>query len=205
MLSDGRTLVVANGGIETHPSSDRETLNIADMDPSLSYIDLRTGDVLEVHRLPPLCTSCRSGTLRFRSDDTAFLGCQYEGPAGEHPALVGFHRRGELLRLIEAAGQTYRAMQNYVGSVSADAAGEFIAATSPRGGLALIIDAGSRRIISQTKLADVCGVAPRHVGASFLLASGSGDVGSWSRTVSAAALPTTHENVAWDNHMIRLG
>jgi hypothetical protein len=205
LLSDGRTLVVANGGIETHPSSDRETLNIADMDPSLSYIDVRTGDVLEVHRLPASLHKLSIRHLALSSDGTAFLGCQYEGLAREHPALVGFHRRGESLRLIEAHDQTYRAMQNYVGSVSADTSGEFIAATSPRGGLALIIDAGSRRIISQTKLADVCGVAPRHVGASFLLASGSGDVGSWSRTVSAAALPTTHENVAWDNHMIRLG
>jgi hypothetical protein len=204
-LGDGHTLVAANGGIETHPSSDRENLNIADMDPSLSYIDVGTGDILEVHRLPPSLHKLSIRHLALAQDDTIFIGCQYEGPASEHPALVGFHRRGELLRLIEASDQTYHAMQNYVGSVSADASGEFIAATSPRGGLALIIDAGSRRIINQTTLADVCGVAPRHIGASFLLASGSGDIGSWSQTASPAALPTTHENVAWDNHMIRIG
>jgi hypothetical protein len=205
LLDDGRTLVVANGGIETHPSSERDNLNIADMDPSLSYIDIQTGDVLEVHRLPPSLHKLSIRHLALAHDDTVFLGCQYEGPASKHPALVGFHRRGKPLHLIEAADQTYRPLQNYVGSVSADAAGEFIAATSPRGGLALIIDAGSRRIISQTQLADVCGVAPRHAGASFLLASGSGDIGSWSRTASPATLPTTHENVAWDNHMIRIG
>ncbi len=205
LLSDGRTLVVANGGIETHPSSDRENLNIADMDPSLAYIDIETGDVLEVHRLAKALHKLSIRHLALAHDDTVFLGCQYEGPAAEHPALVGFHRRGEPLHLIEAADQAYRPMQNYVGSVSADAAGEFVAATSPRGGLALIIDAASRRIISQTRLADVCGVAPRHAGASFLLASGSGDIGSWSRTASPAPPVTAHENVAWDNHMIRLG
>ncbi len=205
LLSDGRTLVVANGGIETHPSSDRENLNIADMDPSLAYIDIETGDVLEVHRLPPSLHKLSIRHLALTLDDMAFLGCQYEGPASEHPALVGFHRRGESLRLIDAPDHAYRAMQNYVGSISADAAGEFIAATSPRGGRALIIDATSRRIVSQIPLADVCGVAPRHVGASFLLASGSGDIGGWSRAASPAPLATTHEDVAWDNHMIRLG
>lgn len=205
ILGDGRTLVAANGGIETHPSSERKNLNVAGMDPSLSYIDLTTGDVLEVHRLPPSLHKLSIRHLALAHDDTVFLGCQYEGPASEHPALIGFHRRGEVLRLIETAGRTYRAMQNYIGSVSADASGEFIAATSPRGGLALIVDAASRRIISQTQLADVCGVAPRHTGASFLFASGSGDIASWSRPASSVALATTHENVAWDNHMIRLG
>lgn len=204
LLGDGRTLVAANGGIETHPSSDRENLNIADMDPSLGYIDTKTGDVLEVHRFPKWLHKLSIRHLALARDDTIFIGCQYEGPASEHPALVGFHRRGEPLRLIEAHDQTYRAMQNYVGSVSADAAGEFIAATSPRGGLALIIDTASRQIISRTKLADVCGVAPRHAGASFLLTSGAGDIGSWSRANDALML-AARENVAWDNHMIRLG
>lgn len=205
ILGDGRTLVVANGGIETHPSSERENLNIAGMDPSLSYVDLATGDVLETHKLPSSLHKLSIRHLALAHDDTVFMGCQYEGPAIEHPALVGFHRRGEMLRLIEASGQAYRQMQNYVGSVSADASGDFIAATSPRGGLALIIDAGARRIIGQTRLADVCGIAPRHAGASFLLASGSGDIGSWSPAAATdAVLPTTHENVAWDNHMIRI-
>jgi hypothetical protein len=204
LLRDGRTLVAANGGIETHPSSDRENLNIADMDPSLSYIDIRNGDVLEVHRLAKALHKLSIRHLALAHGDTIFLGCQYEGPASEHPALVGCHRRGDSLRLIEAPDRAYRAMQNYIGSVSTDAAGEFIAATSPRGGLALIIDAGSQRIVGQTPLADVCGVAPRHAGASFLLASGSGDIGSWSRSEGASTL-TAHESVAWDNHMIRIG
>lgn len=207
ILTNGRTLCVANGGIETHPSSDRENLNPAGMDPSLAYIDVATGDVLEVHKLPPSLHKLSIRHLALARNDTVFLGCQYEGLATEHPALIGFHRRGEALRLIEAPDQIYRPMLNYIGSVSADASGEFIAATSPRGGLALIIEAGTRRIITQARLADVCGVAPRHAGASFLLTSGSGDIRRWSRSASAPddlTSPASHENVAWDNHMIRI-
>ncbi len=207
ILGDGRTLVVANGGIETHPSSDRDNLNVAGMDPSLAYIDVATGDVLEVHKLPSSLHKLSIRHLALARSDDIFFGCQYEGPATEHPALVGCHRRGEALRLIEAPDQTYRVMLNYIGSVSADAAGEFIAATSPRGGLALIIDAGARRIITQTRLADVCGVAPRHAGASFLLTSGSGDIRRWSRSASGpddVTSTASREDVAWDNHMIRI-
>jgi uncharacterized protein len=52
LLSDGRTMVIANGGIRTHPDSEGE-LNLPDMQPSLVYVDTETGDLLEEHRLAP--------------------------------------------------------------------------------------------------------------------------------------------------------
>ena len=53
LLPDGRTLVVANGGIRTHPDRGGEELNLASMRPSLVYVDVQTGDLLEEHRLAP--------------------------------------------------------------------------------------------------------------------------------------------------------
>jgi hypothetical protein len=53
LLSDGRTMVIANGGIRTHPDRGADELNLADMQPSLVYVDVTTGDLLEEHRLAP--------------------------------------------------------------------------------------------------------------------------------------------------------
>src|SRR3546814_17224363 len=53
LLSDGRTLAVANGGIQTHPARRREKLNIDTMQPSLAYIDAESGALLHDHRLQP--------------------------------------------------------------------------------------------------------------------------------------------------------
>ncbi len=53
LLSDGRTMVIANGGIRTHPDRGADELNLADMQPSLVYVDVATGDLLEEHRLAP--------------------------------------------------------------------------------------------------------------------------------------------------------
>ena len=36
MLSDGKTLVIANGGMETHPDAGREILNLPTMKPNIS-------------------------------------------------------------------------------------------------------------------------------------------------------------------------
>jgi hypothetical protein len=58
LLADGRTLVIANGGIQTHPDSGAAELNLADMQPSLAYVVAifsRSND------FPPLCISSRSG------------------------------------------------------------------------------------------------------------------------------------------------
>jgi hypothetical protein len=209
LLSDGRTLVVANGGLETHPDAARENLNVPTMEPSLAYIDIETGDVLEVHRLPPALHKLSIRHLALAAGDVVVFGCQYEGPMTEHPPLVGMHRRGEDLRLVEAADGVYQPMRNYVGSVAADASGAYVAATSPRGGLALIVDAGARRICAQHSLSDVCGVAPRHVGAGFWLTSGSGASGNLHRAGprfagSGLVFASHHENVQWDNHAIHI-
>ncbi|MDP6887814.1 MAG: DUF1513 domain-containing protein, partial [SAR324 cluster bacterium] len=42
-LGDGKTMVVANGGIMTHPESGRHKLNLAEMDSSLVYIEINSG------------------------------------------------------------------------------------------------------------------------------------------------------------------
>ena len=46
------------------PRSGADELNLPDMKPSLVYVDLATGDLLEEQRLAPSCTSFRSATLR---------------------------------------------------------------------------------------------------------------------------------------------
>ena len=52
LLGDGRTIAIANGGIETHPDYGRAELNIATMKPSYVLVDRVTGDLIEKHELP---------------------------------------------------------------------------------------------------------------------------------------------------------
>ena len=45
LMADGRTLAIANGGIETHPDYGRAKLNISTMKPSFVLIDRCDGDL----------------------------------------------------------------------------------------------------------------------------------------------------------------
>ncbi len=94
LMADGRTLVIANGGIRTHPDSGSKELNIPEMQPSLVYLDLGTGDIVEEHLLDAALHQLSIRHLALAGRDSIVFGCQYRGPEEDHPALVGFHRRG---------------------------------------------------------------------------------------------------------------
>lgn len=199
LMPDGMTLCVANGGILTHPDYGKLELNLDTMRPSLAYIDAKTGDLLEKVELAPALHRLSIRHLAVAADGAVWFGCQYMGPAGDRPALVGRHRRGAALELFDAPSETLRNMRNYVGSVAVDAAGGIVATSSPVGGQVIYWDAASGKCLGVTALADGCGVAPAPQG-GFLVSSG---LGAMLRTDAQGAeqpvLPPSRD-VSWDNH-----
>lgn len=199
LLPDGRTLVIANGGIETHPDSGREELNLSEMQPSLIYVDTETGELLEEHKLAPELHQLSIRHLAVAAEGTIAFGCQYRGPEADAPALVGFHRRGETPVIVEAPAETQLSLRNYIGSIAADSGGEIVAASAPKGGLVTYWDASTRRYLGASELTDGCGLAPTHQSAHFLLTSGEG----WLATAdSSGAMTRQSSGFQWDNHAI---
>ena len=132
LLSDGRTMVIANGGILTHPGSEGE-LNLSDMQPSLIYVDVETGDLIEEHCLALELHQLSIRHLAIGAGDVVAFGCQYRGPEEDAPPLIGFHRRGEQPVIVPAPSGTQKGLRNYIGSVAADSSGGIVAASAPKG------------------------------------------------------------------------
>jgi uncharacterized protein len=85
--------------------------------------------------------------------------------------------------------------------VSADAGGNIVAASAPKGGLITYWDVSTRRFLGSYELNDGCGIAPTRHKASFLLTSGQG----WLvETDVADALDEERRSspYEWDNHAI---
>ena len=77
LLADGKTMVVANGGIMTHPETGREKLNLAEMDSSLTYIEINSGKLLSAQRLLPKLRLMSIRHLDVGPDDNVAVVMQY--------------------------------------------------------------------------------------------------------------------------------
>lgn len=199
LLSDGMTLVVANGGIHTHPDHGREKLNIDTMRPNLSYLTVADGVVDQV-QLSPTMAKASIRHLALAKDDLVGFAMQWQGDEGGAASLLGTHRRGAQPGLIQAGDHLWSSMDGYVGSIAFDASGQQICVTSPRGGRALTFDRGGA-LIQTTNRADVCGVAHMPQ-AGFLLSDGFGNllgIGDQTRVLAR------HKSRSWDNHLVVIG
>ncbi|MEM1237158.1 MAG: DUF1513 domain-containing protein [Pseudomonadota bacterium] len=182
------TLVVANGGIETHPDSGRVKLNIPTMEPNLSYLS-PDGALLDQYRPP---REARLNSIRHidvARDSTVAFGNQWQGTANIQP-LIGLHRMGEDARY-PASGCYEDRAQGYIGSVAISPDGREVTATAPRGGRVFSVDLATE-VLTETPETDASGVA--YVGTERIFTSGQGNV-------IGAAARASHP-VAWDNHLV---
>jgi uncharacterized protein len=131
-LPDGKSLLVANGGIMTHPRTFRRKLNIPSMDPSLCVLDASSGECKEQWRLPDHQLSIRH--VAMTGDGTTAVGLQYEGKKEQTPGIVALYRPGSSFRLLTAPAKETLRFQGYVASVAISEAHDLIAAACPYGG-----------------------------------------------------------------------
>jgi hypothetical protein len=190
------TLVVANGGIDTHPDSGRSKLNIPTMRPNLTYI--RNGAIVERMELPAQMHKNSIRHLAVAADGRVAFGMQWQGD-GHPDALVGIHSPGAQVTLMTAEQDPTRQMQGYVGSIAFSDYGNSIIATSPRGGKAQTYASHSSQMTASRPLADVCGVAALEAG--YLLTTGTGAVLSLRNDEVLSAVSTP---MHWDNHLIAI-
>lgn len=177
LMPDAQTLVVANGGILTHPSSGRKKLNLDTMQSSLAYVDSEAGDLIAAHTIDEPKSSIRH--IDVAADGTVALALQVQRSAMNHTKLValgGVHSLGGSIRLFEGPTAVLQRMHDYVGSVAINAAAGTAAFTSPRGNLAAFWHIDDGRFGGYYQLFDVCGVTVTHDQRFFALSNSQGHI-----------------------------
>ncbi|MFA5123568.1 DUF1513 domain-containing protein [Zavarzinia sp.] len=199
---DGR-IVVANGGILTHPDAPGAKLNLEDMDSSLAVLSLADGSIERHFRLEPGLFQLSIRHLVVGRDGTVGFVMQYEGPAERLVPLGGLLRPDGTLQLLEMPRDGLADLRQYCGSAAADAAGETFGMTSPRGGSAAFFRFSDGGYLGSRGLSDVCAIAadPALAG-GFYIAGGHGGIERVSPSVRAEVLQGDLARTAlWDNHM----
>jgi hypothetical protein len=201
VAGDGAALVVANGGILTHPESERVKLNVAAMRPNLAWLRLSDGAVAEVIEPEPALRLNSLRHLATRPDGLVAVAAQWEGDLRRTPPLLALRRPGaSRFDWIAAPPPLQRRARGYAGSVALSADGAHVAYTAPRGGLALAFAVGGR-FVGTVERADVCGLAAAPGG--FALTDGAGGVSLAAVGPEGWRLDASRAHAgAWDNHLV---
>jgi hypothetical protein len=203
---DGHTLIVANGGIATHPDAPRVKLNLATMAPNLSFVDRASGTCVASATLPAADHQLSIRHLSVSPTGRIAVGMQFQGPRLLHPPLLaiadtdGGSPERLVLSTLDMPQDSLKRMKGYCGSVAFDRSGRFIAATSPRGGLAVFFDMRDRKFLTAVDLSDCCGVAAGSGDGQFVLTAGTGAVRT-IRLPDGHMTDTSRADGAFDNHL----
>jgi hypothetical protein len=195
-----KQIVIANGGIKTHPEKGREKLNVDTMQPNLAYIDLKNGHVIDSYSLTNKHLSIRH--LDVSDSGKVIAGLQYQGaPTDEVPLAISHHGESELQHL-KADMSIWRSMKHYTASVCVNSKSNLVAITCPKANLITYWALDSDTFIASHKLKDGAGVAL--AAEQFISSTGRGRVITHKTPYIPYKELTSFNDLRWDNHMASL-
>lgn len=201
LAPDGTTLIIASGGLQTHPDTGRLELNIQTMRSSLNLINIHTGKLVSSHTLPVDKLSIRH--LDVSQSGAILISCQYKGNT-ELPSLVGLLRKGQPLQMLNIDGDSLWQMKQY--TASARFINENLAAVScPRGNLLSFWDLQAGEYLYGVAIDDVGGIEVLPDQKTVMASANTGELVSVD-VLSGHISPVGHSwsGAKWTNHMKKL-
>ena len=205
MMPDGVTLAIANGGLTPSADDGRTADKNALVQSSLVFIDSRDGRLIHKYSLPENKASIRH--LDIAPDGTLVIALQVQRQwldDTEPRALVAIRRPDEPLQLLEAPGNLWLALRDYMGSVVIHPDYGVAGVTSPRGNLVVFWELSQGKLLGYFPLHDVCGIALSQQHDCFVVTNSAGDM-RFIDPVSLKELKPLRrhsDTVRWDNHLL---
>lgn len=204
LMPDGKTLVVANGGIEQHPDFGRRKLNLDTMQPSLVYLDAQTGKKLAEYRLPDRHLSIRH--LIATADGSVGVALQYEGDLyrQQPTSLVAWQPSGGELQLLDISTADVALFNGYMADLAYDPQQQILAVSSPRGNHTSFWSTRERRFLHTHSLPEPSGIAFLPEQQAFLVSDATGSIHRFPSTLQPAPASLLYQfpEQRWDNHLV---
>lgn len=202
LAPDGSHLIVANGGILTHPDSGRAKLNLDSMSPSLVRLDITNGALLAKAKLPADHHRLSIRHIDVTQNNDVIFGMQNQAGPGQKLPLVGVWRAQGEVQMFDLPASL---KQGYIGSVAVDRSGTIAAASAPRDNLITFWSIASGELLATLSLNDGCGLAAGHEARSFIVSSGQGrlleTVISNNNNNRVEIRQDLQLDLQWDNHL----
>ena len=207
LSGDGEQLIIANGGIETHPQTGRKKLNLKIMQPSLVHIDRDTGALIHQSSLE---AEYRGNSIRHiaqASDGRVYLGLQKQAGHSESPLVAFFSPESKTLKTLPLTTKIQSKLNDYVGDICLDSSGKYLAVSSPKGDALVLINLKQNNA-QLVHINGVCGLASvTGYENQFIASTGEGKL--WlidvnNRSVTHTLIVDSLGSKRWDNHILSI-
>lgn len=214
LMPDHETLVIANGGLLTHPDSGRKVLNYDSMASTLSYINRHNGNLISEHRLNSDIMGENKASIRHldvANDGTVAMALQVQRKALDHNELIplaALHKfemgGNNKIKTLMAPETLMVKLNDYMGSVKIHNDSRTVAFTSPKGDLAMFWNLDDLTLQGFHPFHDVCGLAISQDNKHFVLSNSAGKIRQIdTRTLKENKQLSLHfPQKSWDNHML---
>jgi hypothetical protein len=192
-------LVVANGGILTHPARGRAKLNLDTMQPNLSYLALENGRLLDQVTPPDHQNSLRH--LAVSQAGQVIVAGQYQGNKRNVQALVFSHRLGAPLSELAGDLPTWQQFEQYCASVAICEHSKTVSVSSPRGGLIGHWQLEDLSLLKTTAFTDCAGLSATPHG--YFASNGKGELKFYSQSLHEQGKQNI-TGLRFDNHILTL-
>ncbi|MCX4028373.1 DUF1513 domain-containing protein [Endozoicomonas sp. SM1973] len=198
---DGQTLVVANGGILTHPNSGRKKLNLDSMTPNLSHISIETGKLVDQQSFVHHQLSIRH--LAISQQGQVVAGMQYQGDQSDiEPLVASQFAQGRPLTPLAGDELAWLQMNQYTASVCILDHADTVVITCPRANQIMSWQLSTGKLGSILNVADAAGavaISKNHCA----ITTGLGHLHT-IKCHQGSMTPMTQQrfaDIAWDNHL----
>ncbi|MGE0022530.1 MAG: DUF1513 domain-containing protein [Hyphomicrobium sp.] len=202
LMSDGRTLAIANGGFGNDPATGRESIGVADMAPNVAFVDVTTGALIALQAVPSAINLLSVRHLVETPAGDIWFGSQWQGALEDTPGLIGRVGRDTPLTVLEASAPLGLALKGYIGAVAVSGDGRLVAASAPLAGRVVYADAGTGRIVHEVAIRDSSGITPASGAGAFAMSTGKGVVRLESG--NGAVRELQFAGAEFDNHLRRV-
>ncbi len=205
LMPNGNSIVIANGGIQTHPEQPRKKLNIDTMASNLAYLNINSGKVEGAYSLDNHKLSIRH--LSVSKQGKVIAGLQYQGAKTDLvPLAISHHGEGSLTYL-SASEHIWRQMNQYTASVCIDDKLDISAISCPRADLITYWSLKNDEYLSSEKFSDGAGLTyidkiyatsgkGHFITSKLARSSQNGD----SNSVKSSSF----SGLKWDNHLTHI-
>lgn len=197
-MPNSNLIVVANGGLRTHPDKNRLPQNVQTMRPNVSFIDWQSGHLLAQYEPDNLKMGLRH--LHVKANGDVIIGVQYKGSVLDNvPLVLKASLHSGIMALNTSSNFAYKNKQ-YTASVCNTNNSTWVSCPKSH----TLTCWNSHSLVGSCKIKDVAGIAYLKESHTLMVSNGSGAIGSVSNENGRIQFKAVrqHSGLRWDNHLI---